>query len=231
MPVDHVRHSGIYQIDPYETVTVVGAGGIGAITALTLAKMGFKNLRLFDAESVEDENVATQFHPVDAVGTLKVLSVSREISRHDPSVAVDFYWSNVDMDTDIKANYIVCTVDSITSRKAVWEAAKKNMGWMYYLDARMGAEVLQLYTVYGREVGWYDSRINVLNEDDVPDLPCTEKATIYTAMGAAAFICATIRRAMQFEVVPRFQEMNFALGSYAHSGINSKDSVSSLLQR
>jgi len=228
--VDHVRHSGIYNIDPYDVVTVIGCGGIGAITAITLAKMGFMNLRLFDAESIEEENVATQFHPKIRLGQQKVLSVANAIFEHDPAVAVDYYPVQVDMDTDIGANYIVCTVDSIASRKAVWEAAKKSQGWMYYLDARMGAQVFQLYSVYYNEMGWYDQRINEVNEDDIPDLPCTEKATIYTAMGAAAFIGATMRRVYQSEVVPRFQEMNFEIGSYAHSGINKKDSVPSLLQ-
>lgn len=228
--VDHIRHSGIYNIDPYDTVTVVGCGGIGAITAITLAKMGFMNFRLFDAESVEEENVATQFHPRSSVGTLKIGSVSRQIFEHDAAVAIDYYPVQVDMDTDIGANFIVCTVDSITSRKAVWEAAKKSQGWMYYLDARMGAEVFQLYTVDAEEIGWYDQRINEVNEDDVPDLPCTQKATIYTAMGAAGFIGATLRRVYQQEVVPRFQEMNFEIGSYAHSGIYQKGRVSSLLQ-
>jgi hypothetical protein len=32
-----------------------------------------------------------------------------------------------------------------------------------------------------------------LNEDDVPELPCTEKATIYTAAVAAGHIAATVK--------------------------------------
>ena len=225
--VDHVRHSGIYQIDPYDTVSVIGAGGIGAITAITIAKMGFMNLRVFDAENVEGENIATQFHLATMLGKTKTHSLMWQIAGHDPRVVVETN-GMVAPDTDISANFIVCTVDSIASRKAVWEAAKNNPTWMYYLDARMGAEVFQLYTVDYMDMGWYDQRINELNEDDIPELPCTEKATIYTAMGAAGFIGAVLRKVSQHEVVPRFQEMNFEILSYAHSGIGQTRSVSPL---
>lgn len=225
--VDHVRHSGIYQIDPYDTVTVVGAGGIGAITAITLAKMGFMNLRVFDAENVEGENIATQFHPATMLNKTKTHSLMWQIAGHDPRVIVETN-GMVTPDTDIRANFIVSTVDSITSRKMVWEAAKNDVTWMYYLDARMGAEVFQLYTVYSREMGWYDQRINALNEDDIPELPCTEKATIYTAMGAAGMIGATLRKILHFEVVPKFQELNFANLTYYNSETYQKTGVPSL---
>jgi len=223
--VDHIRHSGIFQIKDQD-ISVVGCGGIGAITAITLAKMGFDNIQLFDAENVEEENIATQFHPLGSLNKPKNLSVQREIGKHDPSIEVHTF-PNVDENTNLVGQFIFCTVDSITSRKAVWEAAKKGR-WLYYLDARMGAEVFQLYSVHNADMEWYDKRLAQISEDDIPELPCTEKATIYTAMGAASFIGSTVRKFLTNQHVPRFQQMDYVNGTFFHSGFHKESDISPL---
>lgn len=225
--VDHIRHSGIFQVKDQD-ISVVGCGGIGAITAITLAKMGFDNIQLFDTENVEQENIATQFHPFGSLDRPKNLSVQREIGRHDPSIVINTF-GNVDSETDLTGHFIFCTVDSIASRKVVWEAARKSK-WLYYLDARMGAEVFQLYTVHSKNAEWYDTRLAQINEDDIPELPCTEKATIYTAMGAASFIGGTVRKLLTGEPVSKFQQMDYVNGTFFHSGLDTENNIPTMLK-
>ena len=42
---------------------LVGAGGIGAATALCMAKVGFECLTVMDFDTVEEHNIPNQFLP------------------------------------------------------------------------------------------------------------------------------------------------------------------------
>ena len=57
-------------------VTIVGVGGIGAVSALCLAKMGVKYMNLYDDDVVGTENIATQLLGVSGVGKPKVQDVA-----------------------------------------------------------------------------------------------------------------------------------------------------------
>ena len=52
--MNHTRHMGIFQVPSTFSVTLIGAGGIGATTALTLAKMGVRILQIFDDDTVSE---------------------------------------------------------------------------------------------------------------------------------------------------------------------------------
>jgi hypothetical protein len=226
MEVNHVRHSGIYTVDG-QGVTVVGAGGIGAITTLTLVKMGFKDIVVFDAESVEEENVATQFHPIVALNLPKVHSVRQQATDHDWNVNLEAYQEDVEITTDVTNFFIVSTVDSISSRQVVWEAVKGSR-WQYFIDAGMGAQQLNLYTVSHKDIGWYEARLSALSDDDIEELPCTEKATFFTGMGAASFIGNTLKKLLVDEPVARLQVMNYVANTFWNSGDDTAVNIPAL---
>ena len=45
-------------------VTVIGAGGIGAATAVALAKTGFENITVYDFDTLEEHNIPSQLLPI-----------------------------------------------------------------------------------------------------------------------------------------------------------------------
>ena len=53
-------------------VTLIGAGGIGGLTAITLAKMGVPEMIIWDGDVVAIENTGTQFFSSSDVERLKV---------------------------------------------------------------------------------------------------------------------------------------------------------------
>ena len=57
------RHTDLIKNVPMDsTINIYGAGSIGSYTALTLAKLGFKNIAVFDNGFVDEENIAPQFY-------------------------------------------------------------------------------------------------------------------------------------------------------------------------
>lgn len=207
--IDHTRHMGIFDVG-HLSVCLVGAGGIGAITAITLGKMGVKNILLFDDDDVDEVNIATQFHRCSDVRTHKVTAVSKLVAEFSDTVAMP-YKMRIDEHRILSAADIyISAVDSIASRQGVWQAIKNLWDLVepdrtrWYIDARMGAEVYEQFVVDLDRYRWYDRSINNASDEDIPDLPCTSKATIYTANIAAGHIGAAVRRIATGDQDPGF---------------------------
>jgi molybdopterin/thiamine biosynthesis adenylyltransferase len=122
--IDHTRHIGIFNVSHLRTC-LIGAGGIGALTAVTLAKMGVPEISIWDGDSVEEVNIATQFHRQSDVGLSKVDAVTSMVSMFAGHVAAPFL-SRVDATTNLPpAEIYISAVDSIASRQEIWKAIRK----------------------------------------------------------------------------------------------------------
>jgi len=202
--IDHTRHIGIFNASELN-VCLIGAGGIGAITAITLGKMGVNTIYLYDDDFVDDINLATQYHRVSDVGLRKVRTVYNSVYEFSRTNLVPLP-QRVKPDSKLPvADIYISAVDSIASRQDIWRALRKldpEHGW--YIDARMGAEVYEHYIVKLEDYHWYQMSLAAQDDNDFPDLPCTSKATIYTANIAAGHIGAAIRRILTGKQKPGF---------------------------
>jgi len=215
MSIDHTRHAGIFDASSIPVV-LIGAGGIGAITAITLAKMGVPHLTIIDCDTVNEVNLATQFHRVSDVGLPKAEALSSAVKSYAGDIRVITLNERLTADTPYYFEHAwlyISAVDSIASRKGIWEYLnkldiKRQEGNLlmnpWYLDARMGAEVYEHYIVNLGRTGWYEHALARQEDDDFPDLPCTSKATIYTADIAAGHIGAAVRRIATLSQKPGF---------------------------
>jgi molybdopterin/thiamine biosynthesis adenylyltransferase len=209
--VDRTRHAAIF--DASRTgITLIGLGGIGAITAVTLAKMGVLHLTGIDDDEVSEENVATQLYQSSDIGISKTASIYDAIGFYAPDVDFVGRYARVGWDAagkwaDIANEIIISGVDSIESRQDIW-AAIWDEPWLWYIDARMGAESLLIYTVNGKDRQWYNDMIGSQDDSQVPNDPCTSKATFYCGAAAAAFIGSTVRKIITGRTPPTVLSLN-----------------------
>jgi molybdopterin/thiamine biosynthesis adenylyltransferase len=208
--VDRTRHAAIF--DASRTgITLIGLGGIGAITALTLAKMGVLHLSGIDPDEVSEENVATQMYKSSDVGRSKAIVTMLSIIN-DYATDVNFTYLDERVDEltvwgNIANEIIISGVDSIESRQDIW-AAIWDEPWLWYIDARMGAESLLIYTVNGKDRQWYNDMIGSQDDSQIPNDPCTSKATFYCGAAAAAFIGSTVRKIITGRTPPTVLSLN-----------------------
>ncbi len=220
--MDHTRHIGIFYAKNY-IVTLIGAGGIGAITAITLAKMGVGELHVFDSDDVEEINIATQFHQHSDVGISKVSALAQTVEAFSGLTPVT-YKMRVDSKNGLLlgSDIYISAVDSIASRKEIWKQISQtdviNQDFApWYLDARMGAEYFQMYVVNLGNTDWYQEVLSRQCDSDIPDEPCTSKATIYTGCIAAGCVGAVVRRIItgsQFNGIYTFDIFKDTLNFY-----------------
>lgn len=215
--IDHTRHIGIFHAQNH-SVTLIGAGGIGAITAIVLGKMGIGELVIFDDDQVDDINIATQFHRVSDIGKPKAKTIQKAVYEFSGLVPTTYAERIMKLSSPVfgtldpypletRSNVIISGVDSIKSRKDIYKAVLYNwevfrirehdpafMPDWWYIDARMASEYFQMFVMQYGDHHWYTQALAEQNDSDIPDEPCTSKATIYTAALAAGLIGATVRR-------------------------------------
>lgn len=190
-------------------LTVIGAGGIGSMASLTLAKMGAVNLEIFDEDGVSEINLPNQFfRNQDAKENAFKVDALQEILAEftDARVVPQIRYY---VDQPLRETVIVAT-DSMASRRLVWEQFLKQPECRTLIEGRMGAELGMVYCIRKREGSgqvdkdefeFYEEML--YSDDKVKPLPCTAKAIIYNVLMLASLICRAYKAVIMGEEFPR----------------------------
>jgi molybdopterin/thiamine biosynthesis adenylyltransferase len=172
-------------------ITVIGAGGIGSITTLLLAKMGFENITVWDDDIVEDHNIPNQMYPLETIGVSKASAVYRECKRF---AGLDIEVNQTKFDYSRVEGILVVTVDNMATRKAVFDKIKYSTNPSLLIDGRMGAENFMVYTIKPSSVEECSFYEKTLYEDsEAIQEPCTAKAIIYNTAFIGSIIASRIK--------------------------------------
>jgi hypothetical protein len=143
-------------------VVVIGAGGIGSPAVRELVGMGVKNITVVDYDTVEPQNVGTQFYKVTDIGLTKVEALRDELLERY-MVEINIVQAKVNNLTDIvKAvspaynegikthiDILIGAVDNMEFRNTVGKEISQGIAEAanidFYIDARMS---LGLWNVY-----------------------------------------------------------------------------------
>ena len=84
--MDFTRQNRILNPDEcYSNIHIIGAGSTGSFIALNLAKMGMKNIIVYDFDKVEEPNIPNQFYRIKDVGKYKVTALKQIIKENKAS--------------------------------------------------------------------------------------------------------------------------------------------------
>lgn len=187
----HVRFSDIIPAEAMSnlSVTIVGAGGIGAPAALSLAKMGVSRIKIYDPDNVDVPNLGTQMYSHRHLGKSKVAALKRYLKQQAEWCeveAVPDWFTNQEVDTPV----LISAVDSLEVRRQIWSHVYQNTDVSFLVDPRMGAEVLNVITVIPKvERKYYEKTL----EGTAVEAPCTAKATFYTGLVAGAMTAQAVK--------------------------------------
>ena len=182
--------------------TIIGVGAIGRQLALQLTAMGIPSLQLIDFDTVEESNIASQGYFEDNLGKLKVRATA-EICHCINSNLELYVIENRFRRSEQTGNIVLCCVDSIETRKLIWQAIKDKVSC--FIDARMSAEVLRVLTACDSESRkHYPSTL--FSAEEAFTGPCTAKTTIYCANIAAGLMLAQFTKYLrQLPIEPDIQ--------------------------
>lgn len=182
-----------YDLTPHDKLTtpidVIGCGAIGSFAALTLAKMGFTRLTLWDHDRVAPENIGPQLFRIKDIGRLKVdalADILQDFTGCTPQKVP--YKAN---GTATFSDIVIVAVDSMAARKCIFRGARAQS--RFFLDPRMGAENALLYALRLSDEYAIDRYKKTLYTDEqASTAPCTAKATAYTANMLGGHVAKTV---------------------------------------
>lgn len=172
---------------------IIGAGAIGSFYAMTLSKMGARNILVYDNDTIEDHNISNQIYPEKFIGIKKVkalLSVCLDYSGTTIETIEDRWRPDNAQDGDV----IVVAVDDMDARKAIWNHYKTRP-IKFFLEGRMGAQV---YMVYGvdptdpKQIAFYETKL--YPQAEASPEPCGQKSIIYTVLLIAGEMLSMTKR-------------------------------------
>jgi len=173
--------------------TVIGVGSIGRQVALQLVAMGMPHLHLTDPDDVDVVNLAPQGYREDDVGRPKVWATAHACHEVNSQVAVTVKRGRFQRHDKI-GNVVACCVDSIATRRLIWQAVKHRCE--SFVDGRMTAESLRVLTACD-DASRRHYETTFFPEDRAFAGTCTARSTIYVANIAAGLMVAQLARRLR----------------------------------
>lgn len=158
-------------------IFVIGAGAIGSLSTLVLAKMGAEQITVMDFDTVEDHNWPNQYYPPAHIGRPKVESLA-ELVEFQTGVRIT---PRNERYVDQKlSGIVIAAVDSMKVRKDIWfKGVRLKPAVKFFIDARMGGLTGRIYPVKPidpSEMRFYEE--NLYDDDQSTEAPCTARAII-----------------------------------------------------
>jgi len=210
---DYSGQKDFYYPDTHKgSVSVIGAGGIGSPTIMGLARLGIPKIYIFDDDIVEERNITSQNFDRDDVYGYKAQKIAEKAKKvANPNANIQAIVSRVNHEHRFSSDIIVSAVDSMKSRKEIYEAAKNSLNVNYIIDGRLGGQLIILYVVNIREkdqVEWYTSDDIMFDDAESESQMCTARAVIDVSHSVSALIIRSVRLILTGKPVEKLQMMN-----------------------
>lgn len=201
---------------PIETlstpVTIIGCGAIGSFTALALAKMGLRNITVYDYDTVSVENMSNQFFRFADIGINKAEALHSLVFDFTKTLITARPRAFMPEDAATLKGIVISAVDSMGARRMIYDAILDGgFNVNYIIDPRMGAESYSQYTIKPFNEEDQETYNKTLYSDDAAvQERCTAKSTVYTATLAAGLCTKTVKNIMLEQAYPRNTQWSIA---------------------
>ncbi len=177
-------------------VTIVGVGRSGSQIALVLAMLGLQ-LRLYDGDRLGAENQGLQLYRQRdvAAGRLKVKALRGLLQTIVPGCRVETHAETFGASPQQRHSpIVVLAVDTMATRRQLWERLCGDAGILLMLDVRIGRGLVRLHEVRPsnpEDVSVYEASLH----DDMSAVPgdCADQAATHAAAAAAALVGGALR--------------------------------------
>lgn len=157
-------------------VHVVGVGATGSYVAYLLAKLGIRNIHIYDFDFVEDHNLPNQLYRLKDVGRPKVEALS-EIIEEATGIKVTKHFERVTGQTKLEG-YVFLLVDSMKVRLEIWQGAIKfKIGVKAMIETRMAIDNGRIFVIIPTQLD--DVKIwesNYYDDSDAEPSVCSNQA-------------------------------------------------------
>jgi len=169
-------------------IRVIGAGGIGSWSTLSLAKLGFKRIEVVDFDTVDEVNIPSQVFSMSQVGKPKVTALYDVVKLLTDTAIVEKQERYAEL---LPCDILIVAVDNMAVRKQIAEdllGGRLTARWI--VDARMAIETGIIKPYNHETVKRYLN--DLYTDEQAASEPCTNKAIAYTTLVIAGLVSKTV---------------------------------------
>ncbi len=148
MTIDPLRHLSVFSPHAFgnKRVDVIGCGATGSRITLSLAKLGVKNIHVWDFDKVEEHNIPNQAFSLKDIGKFKGEAL-KEMVKLATGTEITFHNEFVN-GTQSLGEIVFILTDTMKSRMEIWEKALRfKMRTKLLIETRMGADSGYVYSI------------------------------------------------------------------------------------
>jgi len=177
-------------------VTLIGAGSVGSQIARMLAKIGVRDLTVYDEDTIESHNIPPSAYQIADLGMTKVEAL-RTLLEKESGLALKpiprMY------EGERLTSSVIASVDTMEARQCIWNEVKGNPLVDIYIDTRLSAELISVFAISpcnSEDIAYYEHFLYPTSETLRP--LCGEHTIVYVSSAAAVFACANLTSWWQF---------------------------------
>lgn len=186
------RFSGAiwYEAIQKKTIILAGVGGIGSYVGFLLGRLKPESLFIYDPDIVEAVNMSGQLYGRDDIGSSKVFSLSRMVSKYADFNRIVAFQERFTQESE-PADIMICGFDNMAARKVFYNR------WLFYvaskpkeerknclfIDGRLAAEEFQVFAIQGDDIRaqrTYEDKW-LFSDSQAEETICSYKQTTFMA--------------------------------------------------
>lgn len=187
--MDLAKSYDVFQPEAHDyPIHIVGCGSIGATVAENLARLGLKKIILWDFDRVCPHNIANQIFTDAQIGMRKTEALCDIIMGINPEIT-EIEVHNEGWQGEKLSGYVFMCVDSIETRRKIFEVNKLNKRVIAVFDFRTGLTDAQHYAA-----DWSNAthKENLILSMQFTDEEARETTPV-SACNTTLSVCPTIR--------------------------------------
>jgi hypothetical protein len=176
--VDYWRQLDLFSPEKFgnKEVHIAGCGATGNMVAIQLAKMGVKNLHLWDFDEVKNHNLPNQMFRLKDVGRPKVEALAEIIEELTGIIPTQH--NEALLGGTKLAGIVFLLVDKMSVRKDIWQGSiRMKLQVEFMIETRMAIDNGRVYAIRPFNPGdirmWEDT---LYSDEEAEESPCTNRS-------------------------------------------------------
>lgn len=128
-----------------QPITVIGAGSVGSNLVMMLARMGIKDMTVYDGDAIESHNIPMSVYRPSDLGRFKVRALE-SIVKENTGLAIKGILKMYEGKEILRGTVVAC-VDTMEARQLIFNQVRQNPLVDLFVDTRVGTELISVFTI------------------------------------------------------------------------------------
>lgn len=186
------KHREFFNPDEFtDDIHIIGCGAVGSTIAEQIARLGIKEVHLYDFDTVSDHNIANQMFFEQQIGQAKVEALTGILKLINSDIVVIRHPKGWTKGTPL-SGYVFLAVDNIDTRKEIVEDNYFNPNIKAMFDTRMRLTDAQHFAAKwtAEEKQFLKNTMNFTREEAAESTPVSACGTTLNVVPTVRLICS-----------------------------------------